>query len=199
MTEFVLPVEAEIVHELPEELAALIGHIMVGYAKLEHKLTMMAGLILQLNKAEVRVALRMPRASERLEMIFDLFAIKDIYPNVDGVALAEAVTKATSNRDLLAHSLWLQHPESGQLYLRMTRGAWPKDLTRGERVTRAIYPQSIPYDATTCREALKHLATTLEGVERLGAELDVALLSSPEKFREPAPVLNPLGRRGPKG
>ena len=80
MPEIQPPFEAEIVHDLPDDIAALIGRIVVTYAKLEHKLSMLAGLILQLNKAEVRIALRMPRAIERLEMVLDLFAVKDIHP-----------------------------------------------------------------------------------------------------------------------
>jgi len=90
MPEIQPPFEAEIVHDLPDDIAALIGRIVVTYAKLEHKLSMLAGLILQLNKAEVRIALRMPRAIERLEMVLDLFAVKDIHPEIDIGQMSEA-------------------------------------------------------------------------------------------------------------
>jgi len=195
MPEIQPPFEAEIVHDLPDDIAALIGRIVVTYAKLEHKLSMLAGLILQLNKAEVRIALRMPRAIERLEMVLDLFAVKDIHPEIDIGQMSEAITRATANRDLLAHSLWLRHPETGELYVRMTRGSWPKDLTLGEKVTRAVYPQSIPYSAAECRVALEQVEAALASVDALGEQLDDSLRTFPERFREPSPVLNPLGRR----
>ncbi|PAQ04461.1 hypothetical protein [Mesorhizobium temperatum] len=105
------PREAEVIHELPDELAALIGRIMVAYEKLEHKLTMLTGVLLQLSKPEARIVLREPRANERLEMALDLFAIKDIQIKTDTRALSEVLTKATSGRDVLAHGLWLENLE----------------------------------------------------------------------------------------
>jgi hypothetical protein len=45
-----MAVEAEIVHRLPRDLTAEIGRAIVAFAKLEHKITMMIGLLLQLQK-----------------------------------------------------------------------------------------------------------------------------------------------------
>lgn len=198
MAEIQEPLDAEVVHEIPDDLALLIGRVMVTFAKLEHKLTMLSGLLLQLNKAEVRIALRTPCAAERLEMILDLFSIKDIHPSIDVDRLSSAVVAAKSNRDLLAHSLWLKHPKTGELYVRMTHGSWPRNLTLGEKVTRAVYPQSIPCTTDDCRLALRQVEETLVQVDALGMELDLALDRFPGRFRPTAPILNPLGRRSPR-
>ncbi|HEX2257289.1 MAG TPA: hypothetical protein VHG92_11430 [Afifellaceae bacterium] len=199
MAEIQQPYEAEIVHQLPADLEALIGRVIVRYAKLEYKLTMLTGLLLQLNKPETRIALRTPRAVERLEMALDLFAIKAIPVRMDAQALRETLSQATSGRDVLAHGLWLQHPETKALHLRLARGSWPKDMSKGERVSRAIFPQAIPYGTEDCKQTLGLIDQALAGVEHLGKEIDDALEAFPERFREPAPVLNPLGRRNPKG
>lgn len=176
----------------------LIGRIMVCFAKVEHSLTMLTGLLLQLNKAEVRVVLREPRAEERLEMALDIFAIKGIAVKSDTEALKSILSRAAQKRDWLAHGIWLRHPNSKQLYLRVTRGSWPKSHTRGEVIKRAVFPQSIPYSATDCRETLSLIERALSEVEKLGRELDGALYHSPEKFRQTAPVIDPLGRRPKK-
>ena len=198
MAEHPLPFDAEVVHDLPADLNREIGRVMVAFARLEHQLSSLVGLLLQLNKPEARVALKAPRAKDRLEMALDIFAIKGINIKLDTAALAKALDDATSERDRLAHGIWLRHPKTHELYLRMTRGAWPKDMTRGERVSRAVYPQSIRYSTKDARAALALIEKALSDVAALGAELDDALRTYPERFREPAPVLNPLGRRSRK-
>lgn len=199
MAELAFPFEAEVVHDLPDDLAAAIGHVMVKYARLEHALTMMIGLLLQLNKAEARIALREPRAADRLDIALDLFAIKDIPIKLDVPTLKGLLTEATSGRDLLGHGIWLRHPETGQLYVRQTRGKWPKNLSKNETVKRAIFPQSFPYSTDECRKTIATIEKALKAVEDLGSELDDALRTFPERFREPAPVLSPLGIQTPKG
>lgn len=194
-----MPFEAEVVHELPEDLAAAIGHVMVKYARLEHSLTMLIGLLLQLNKAEVRIALREPRAADRLDIVLDLFAIKDIKIISDVTMLKSLVTESTSGRDLLAHGIWLKHPLNGDLYIRQTRGKWPKNLSRNQTVKRAIFPQSFPYSVNDCRKTIQTINKALAAVASLGEELDKALQAFPERFREPSPVLNPLGIQNPRG
>lgn len=199
MPERVLPVEVEIVRDLPDEIAALIGRVMLGYAKLEHSLAMLTTLLLQLNKAEARIALRAPRAIDRLEMALDIFALKDITIQMEVSALREAIVKAASERDILAHGLWLRHPETAELFIQNIRGSWPKNLSNGEKISRTIFPQSIPYGAANCKAALDAVHKALDLVDRLGGELDHALRTFPERFRPPSPVLNPLGSRNRGG
>jgi hypothetical protein len=187
--------EADIIHELPDDLSALIGRIMVGYARLEYNLTALSALLLQLNKAESRIALRTPRAVERLDMALDLFAIKAIEPSTDTTELRALVEKASQGRDAIAHGIWLSHPETGELWLRLARGSWPKDKTQGAKIPRAIYPQSIPFGVEQCRETLATVTAALERLNDLGADLSLAQQSYPDRFRSPAPNLNPLGYR----
>lgn len=199
MPEIQLPREAEIIHVLPDDLATEIGRVVVAYARLEHKLTMLTGLLLQLNRPEGRIVLRTPRAVDRLDMALDLFAIKDIPLAANTEELRGLIQSASTGRDLVAHSIWLKDDPSGKIYVFSTRGSWPKDLTRGERVNRAIFPQSIPYSPEDCKAVLALIEKAMAGVDALGAELDDAIQASPEKFRPPSPLLNPLGRRTPKG
>lgn len=193
MAELAMPFEAEVVHNLPDDLAAAIGHVMVKYARLEHALTMMIGLLLQLNKTEARIALREPRAADRLDIALDLFAIKDIEVKINVSDLRGLITEATSGRDVLAHGIWLKHPTSGELYIRQTRGKWPKSLSNNQTVKRAVFPQAFPYSVVECRKTIATIDKALACVDDLGAELDHALQAFPERFRESSPVLNPLG------
>jgi hypothetical protein len=189
------PIEADIVHELPDELAALIGRVIVAYARLEYNLTAMSALLLQLNMPEARIVLRTPRAVDRLDMALDLFALKAIEPSTDTVALRSLIEQACQGRDALAHGMWLRHPDTGELWLRLARGQWPKDKTQGAKVPRTILPQSIPYGPAECAATLKLVEAALEQVNELGKDLTIAQTTYPERFRPPGPNLNPLGYR----
>ena len=150
MPQTAMAFEAEIVHDLPDELAALVGRVVVTFAKLEHKLTALSGLLLQLNKAEARIVLKTPRAAERLDMAPDLFAVKDISIETDSVWLRKLVQEVNQERDLIAHSIWLKHPVMGELFLRRTRGRWPRHLATEGPVKRVIFPQSEANGAAEC-------------------------------------------------
>lgn len=45
-----MTVEADIIHDIPADLAEIIGRVIVAYARIVHNLTSLAGLLLQLNK-----------------------------------------------------------------------------------------------------------------------------------------------------
>ena len=145
------PIEALIVQKIPYNIAATLGRINVCYSLIEHKLSSLAALILQINKAEMRIALRMPRAVDRLDIVIDLFAVKAIPISENTSNLRTQLTEACSRRDNLAHGLWLKHPDTDVLYLRLTRGQWPKDVTNGQKIARTVFPQSIPIDLAYCK------------------------------------------------
>ncbi len=193
-------VEAEIVHDLPPEINMEIGRIIVAFAKLEHKLTAMIGLILQLEKAEMRLVIKEPRPHERLDTIVDLFLLKGIELRTDTKELRKLLETANSRRDRLAHGLWLKHPTTGELYIRLTKGNWsPEKLPNQEaKIKRSIFPEAHPYGANECQEDLKIIEQSLDGVDALGGELDSLLSSFPDRFRPRLPLINPLGVRKPK-
>jgi len=192
------PLEAKIVHKLPAALAAEIGRIIVAFAKLEYQLTMATAILLALNRVEARLVLKEPRLKERLDIIIDLFSIKHIELQTDTANLRETLEDAENRRNELAHGIWLRHPKTRALYLRLTRGNWPQPKHGYGKLKRAIYPESIPYDAKKCREVRALIEKALDLLEPLGAELDAARRALPERFRLPSPVLNPLGGHVPK-
>ena len=198
MTEASPTVEAEITHSLPATLKRRIGEIILLYTRLEHDLNGLSYLLLQLNKAEARLAIKTPRAAERLDLALDLMAIKKLLPTTDAVALRTKIERCTTLRDQVAHGLFLKHPQTGELFLRLARGSWPKDMTPEERVSRVVFPQSIPYGIAQADEAITTITEARAGVAQLGAEIDGALQAFPERFRPPGPNLNPLGHRKPK-
>lgn len=191
-------IEAIVVHDLPDDLATLIGKVIAAYSRLENNAIYLTALLLQLNKVEARIALRNPRPAEALDMALDLFNLKAIRLNTDTASLRLKLEKAKADRDAIGHGMWLRHPTTNELYLRLSRGSWDKGMTGGDKISRTIFPQAISYGPNECRLVLKNIEDALQGVAAVGAELDLALKAFPERFRPLAPVLNPTGRREPK-
>jgi hypothetical protein len=190
-------VEAVIIYKLPVRLSTAIGRVITAYAVLEYKLSGCIAVILQLQKQEWRLVLKEPRASERLEAIEGLLAIRDITIDVDFVALRDLLDTANRERDQLAHGIWLRHPQTRKLYLRLTKGSWKKTGTHQNKIKRQIFPQSILFNAPECLTVLKTIERAITVIQTLGDGIDTARRASPEKFRPLAPVLNPLGHRSP--
>jgi len=190
-------VEAAIIHKLPVKLNTAIGRVIVTYAALEHKLSMVIAVILQLQKAEARLVMKEPRIPDRLDTIQDLLALRDITVATNFIKMRELLDTANRERDQLAHGVWLRHPKTRKLYLRLTKGTWKRTGANQNKIKRHVFPQSIPYSATECLSTLATIARAIELTQMLGAEVDAELQTSPDKFRPLAPVLNPLGHRSP--
>jgi hypothetical protein len=60
------------------------------------------------------------------------------------------------------------------------------------------FPQSEAYGPTECQEAFGKIIQAMVAVDQLGAELDKAIVTYPDRFRPPAPVVNLLGTSGNK-
>lgn len=192
-----LSLEGEITHDLPKPLKMKIGEIILLYSRLEHDLTGLSHILLQLNKAESRIALKTPRAVDRLEIALDLLAIKKLTPTTDAVALRTLIERCSTLRDQVAHGIFLKAPETNDIYLRLTRGSWPKQMTPAAKIKRFILPQSILYGEDEANEAIAAITEARKIIQQLGAEIDNALVSFPDRFRPPAPNLNPHGHRLP--
>jgi len=117
MTEYVYvpPHSAEVIHEIPADLAEMVGRVIVAYSKLEHQLMRVVRALLQLSSQEARIALRSPTAADRLDMSVDLLALKAIEIQTDTAALRETIAKATSLRNQIAHGIFQRHPEDGEI------------------------------------------------------------------------------------
>ena len=189
------PAEAEIVHDLPDALAAAIGRVVAAYSRLEHKMLMIVALLLQLQKPEARVALRNGRPTDLLDTALQIFALRDIDYRIDAAKLKSSLEAAKRERDLLAHGVWLKQPHSPILYLQIARGQWSEASEDGYAVNRAVFPQSKPYSDKEANEVLQVIEAAILLADQLGEQVDTALVEYPERFRQPAPILDPLARR----
>lgn len=129
---------------LPPDLYAAIGMVVQQHAYLETMLQHTIYDILGLSDVEGRIAVREPRTSERLAMIVDLAALKELVLDADLInKLKSDLPKAASLRDGLAHGMFFEHPETGEAMIREMHGTWqPPGAARGSVKKRIVPPAS---------------------------------------------------------
>lgn len=174
---------------LPASLLREIGRVIVSFARLEDKLSNALYVLLQVHRVEGRLAVREPRAADRLDLIRELLELRNIQVGTDFKALRRALEDATNRRDQIAHGVWFRNPTTGTFYLRLTRGHWPAQTVRFGKRKRLIYPEGMPFDVDECRSILATIEAAARGVDLLGEAIDLALDTSPEKFQ---PLPEPL-------
>lgn len=188
-------VTAKVIYRLPVELSKEIGRVAVTYSHLEHKMTAMIGMILQLQKPEARLALDEPPVWERLDTIQDLFALKALIPEFPFKVFWEELKEINAQRNNLVHGIWLRHPKTRAIWLRLTRGHWKRTEAGLPKVRRVIRPEAIPMTAKEARKVTIRTQKAIRQMDDLGAILDNAIRTFPDRFRPPAPVVDPIARR----
>src|ERR1700732_1556408 len=98
--------------DLPPSLEREIGRIIVRFARLEWILSKMLFAALNINNVKGRIALKDHNAVERFEIIKRLATLSGLNTTkTDLGALKEAICAAQSQRNDLAHSVWMRMPE----------------------------------------------------------------------------------------
>jgi hypothetical protein len=169
-------------YELPADMCREIGRIITHWAYFEYCLQEMNWQTLGITPSAGRVALRAPRASDRLEMLRDLVKLRkgewddDLFKS-----LLERTKLVAAKRDLVAHGIWA-HRDDGW-YVELSRGAWPKNLRDLVASTKQIDPELKPIDTDKLRAATKEISELIVDLKRLRASAVGPPAPSPRTHR----------------
>jgi hypothetical protein len=114
-------------YALPPAHCREIGRTIVRCAYLEHYVQGIVYMLINLDRAEGRIAIREPRLPDRLEMVSELAYVMDI--PIDNELLESMKARAEEllkMRDLFAHGIWMYSEPDGAWAVQLTRGNWPK-------------------------------------------------------------------------
>jgi hypothetical protein len=176
-----IPRELPLRVNLPSFLLREIGRIVSRHAILEWKLSRTIYTLLGIDPVCGRVAVREPRTTDRLDMIADLIKIKNISVSADLPAIRNALDACVSQRDALAHGLWIVDPDyPNRLFLRQTAGNWTPPGKIGKH-KRRIDPQAIEYVLEDAKGLAELIDATIQAVYDLEEEIKSALKASPTK------------------
>lgn len=162
-----LTVNGSASYDLPASMCREIGRIVVGWAYLENCIQEMNWQMLGLAPAPGRIAVREPRAEDRLEMLHELLKLHGAEWDH---ALYKSILKRTrllkAKRDLVAHGLWHHNQRDGWC-VQLTRGSWPKELAELVSGSRKVMPESVPLDADQLRDATNEIGGLIDDLKKL--------------------------------
>jgi len=150
-----------------------IGRIIVAWAHFEYLIQDMVWQTMQLTQQVGRVAVREPRASERLEMLRDLVKLRNAEWDDDLFkSILERAKLITSRRHLLAHSIWDKHPSGLWLsnqtwHIQMTRGQWPKNLSDLVEGSKKVTPEMLPMELSELRSTTSEIVQLIADLRTL--------------------------------
>jgi len=166
---------------LPSFLLREIGRIVSRHAILEWKLSRTVYTLLGIDPVCGRVTVREPRTTDRLDMIADLIKIKNISISADLPAIHKQLDACLSQRDALAHGLWINDPDyPDRLFLRQTAGNWTPPGKIGKH-KRRIHPQAAEYSLEDAKSLVALLDAAIQAVYDLEEQIKSALKVSPVK------------------
>jgi len=111
---------------LPDDVLRLLGLVIVHWSQIEFDLQQTLGVAAGVPYPMAQLTFRDPRATDRLLLIRQALELRGIKPP-QTKRLMEKLEISQRDRNILAHSVWLNHPKTGQLHIRIGWGNWPKD------------------------------------------------------------------------
>lgn len=182
MAFMVVMVEAEfsVVKDLPSNLLEGIGQVIVLFSRLEFVLSKIIHDLLGISEKEGRLAVREPRASERVNIIADLLALRNMEVGTDLKKLQTLVENLEKDRNKVAHGIWVKHPKTGELLLRVTKGTW-QDGIRG-KVKRIIVPEAFEVSPNYLAQIAEQIDQTTIQVLSLAREIVNSTPTLHEKY-----------------
>ena len=152
---------------LPDEYTRGIGRVIVQWAFVEWILKTITYDLLKVDPKRGRVAVREPRPGEYIAMYRQLMRLNNIdkkFPLENSLAaLPKMLSDRRAERDLIAHSVWAKHSESGVYLIQRMSGNWAPDDSG-----RKISKREVPEGLVITPDALEGLRAE---IERLGSVL----------------------------
>ena len=148
---------------LPTQHYTEIGRIIFRFAMLEAKLFHITGLVLGVGRKQGRLAINQRRAPEQLILIRDLAKMNGIKLTVQWNVLRNALKEGESYRNRLAHSMWINHPDTKNPVLQDFSTAYIPGLPEG--TSARITPLAVEVPLT-------HLRNIRTNMDKISSHLD---------------------------
>jgi hypothetical protein len=159
--------------DLPPSICREIGRIIVHWAHFEHLVQEMVWQTMQVSQQVGRIAVREPRASDRLEMLRDLVKLRNAEWNDELFkSILDRTKLVMARRHLLAHGIWDEHPTGLWLmnktwHVQLTRGSWPKNLSELVEGSKKVTPEMVPMALSKLRETANEIVKLISDLKTL--------------------------------
>ena len=168
-------------YDLPASMCREIGRLLVRFAYVENYLQGIVYMLIGCDQGIGRLAVREPRATERLDLIRDLIAAKKLKePDLDFKSLRNALDDAEAMRNLCAHGAWTWLEEDNAWAVRVARGSWAQiPKTDRARRNKRIFPGGQIIRHQTLLTYVKGMDGLIDKLRALQTNLEAQLQSLP--------------------
>jgi len=130
-----------VVAVIDDHYALLVGKVISLYAYEEWMLRDMVYRLLHIGPKQGRLSVRDCRAKDYPELISTLIDLANVAVKYDFDALTKLLDEAETNRNMLAHSVWLKGDhDAAPLHIQVTKGSWPKQPYK-PKVSKRVNPE----------------------------------------------------------
>jgi len=112
-----------ILKRIPTDYYTHIGRFISRWAFLEWRIRRLTYVLLGVGNEKGRVAIREPRINDSITIVEDLMFLDNLVSPIDLAKMKATLVQVESNRDKLAHGLWIKHPNYKIPILRDTKGS----------------------------------------------------------------------------
>lgn len=168
------------VFQLPDELAAGVGHVITGFTFVERQLSHLVYDLIGIGPKHGRTVVRGGRIDDAFVIIADLMYLERIGSiNFDVAALQSECKALEEFRDKLAHGIWVKHPGASLPVLQVLKGK-NLDVPGMKAVKARLEPKPETVTRSTLEGFMGRNARAADKVEELRIEL-LGLLSKSGK------------------
>lgn len=175
-------------YDLPATVCRDIGRIITRWAYVEHYLQNIVYMLIGVSQAIGRLAVREPRATDRLDLIRDLIAAKGLTePDVDYKALRLAMEDIEDLRNVTAHSIWHWSSQHQAWVVQIARGSWEGvNKTDRAKKSKRIAPEGQIIKSTTFAGYILGIDGIIQILKKMQANLEEQLAASDKKPPSPS-------------
>lgn len=164
---------------LPGAYSQQIGRIITRWAYLESRLRQVSCILLRINPPIARLMIRELRASDYITMLEDAMSVFHLSTSVNLKTLRSGLQTLESNRDKLAHGIWVKHDKTSTPVLQDLSAKHPAGPYQGQKAR--INPKAVALTIENLRAWATGIATASKLIQKIGREINAQLRASPCK------------------
>jgi hypothetical protein len=181
----IVPDELPTIHCVPASYAREIGRVVVSFARLEWVIDRTLYLIIGVDDNLGRLTVKDQDGAEQFKLLIRLLRLKEIGVKGDLQSIRASIRQCQSQRNDLAHSVWVRSPQTNNIMICLFRGEWSKDDEVEER-SRKLNPEGRAYPIEEAVSLVNLIDETIKLLGNLYNEIYDILNTSPQKCQPPS-------------
>ncbi len=165
--------------DVPDDIAADVGHIMVRWARLEWQLLDCLFGLFGFDDVQGRQAFKRLRFGDKWGLLRNMLEARKATVSIDLSKLERDMGAAGERRGWLAHSTWIKLTSGPDYKLEVTAGEWQPPLPgvsgkarkSAKKVPRREVPEHIVVNSRWRSDTLRQIISATERLEALNKEL----------------------------